>query len=425
MSLVDLVGLVPEEILNGMIISYGSASGIAVYESGTRTGDTVVIVATLYPRVYEADWVPNHRVAIFGCLGQLPLFDHLAGVVPASTLRAYDGSGIEVTSQIDWMRIETMGLEQPLADSRQPIRYPIAEYGSNRPDPIPIGPDGLNLPANSGCEIQIAGGTYYSLTGVFTFSFAPPVQASVVGSQSATFQSYIGVGEMGIFEPLMKQLRSRYSERHGRIPLDIPEGADYFLFKFPPMGADPYADWGKPRWYNADRPTGGTYRLSSNGLSSNLTFSAAFPWDPAWRDADQAPGADFLPLLSHPGELAPPEYMIPAGIPYNDCFTQGNCSGAVLEQIYKAVMPVEIIYLAVSPPSTAGQWVPLKMAGPAWVQGGLSSTGPRTGGEKPTVFNHRIYLPLQIKPLSPPDPVNCPCGWFDSLGQMLYYLPGN
>jgi len=439
LSLINLVGQIPEEVLHGTILSYGDNSGIVVYEAGIRTGDTVVVKATIYPRVYEVYWAPNHQFTQFGCLGQKPIFDHMGSVVPASVLRVYTGTGLDVTARIQFLYIHNVGTAQPLAGSLRYNRYPVDSYGARQPYPLPMEPDGLHIPSNGGCQIQILGMDYYPLTGVFTVENVPAIGASVIASQTAAFQSYIGPGEVGIFAPLMQQLQNRYPDRHGRILMHVPEGANYFLVKFPPMPGDPFADQSQPGYRNAPRLTGSTYRLSSGAyLSANLTFSAAFPLDPAWRDQDQAPGTEFLPLMWHPNELAPPEHILPEGIAYNACFTQGNCPDDVLEQIHAAVMSLQIVYLSSSQPATPGQWVPLKMAGPAWTRlGGTpapasdrqqaassdsSAPAGTAGWQSQGAPTYSVFLPLVSLTSYAAPPGNCPCGWFDAQGQMLYYV---
>lgn len=429
LSLVDLVGQVPEDVLQGTILSYGSDTGVVVYGSGTRMGNRVVATTTIYPRVFERSWAPNGQYTQFACLGQKPIFDHLGAAVAETILRVYTHAGVDVTGEIQYMYLERTGTAQPLAGSLLFNRYPEDAYGPWKPYPLPMQPDGLHIPPNSGCRIQIPGKDYYPLTGVFTIVDVPDVLVTVIASQAATFQSYIGPGEVGIFEPLMQQLRSRYPNRHGRIVLDIPAGASHFMLKFPAMPADPFADQDEGGYRNAPRLTGGTYRLSGNGyLSANMTNSAAFPFGTAWRDQDQAPGAEFLPPIEHPGEMAPPEHIIPEGVAYNACFTRGDCPTAILEQIHNDVMSLEIVYLSIGHPATGG-WVPLRQAGPAWTPGegrfvrvderARVTEGP--GGGKALTGDNLVYVPFVAYAAEESAPGNCPCGWFDEQGQMLDY----
>lgn len=436
LSVIELIGQVPDEYLQGTIISYGDWDGILVYESGSRVDNRVVITTTIYPRFTRVSWVPNGELTLFGCLGQSPLYDHMGSVVPSSTLRVYDSAGQERTQEIVILEITVMDRLQPSGGSDQSFRYPEVKYGLNRPNPLPLDEDGLHIPANSGCIINLPGGDYRTLTGVFTLLVEPSVRTSVRGTQAATFQSYMGVGWVGVFEPLMAQLRQEYGDRHGRIPLSIPAGANYFLLKFPPMPGDPYTGCCQPPYLNADRPSAGTYRLADGqtGLSTDMVFSAGFPLARAWQDTDQAPSSYFLPVLEQLPELAPPEYVLPSGIPYNSCFTEGNCPADVLEQIYSAQMDLEIIYLQVTRPAD-GQWIPLHMAGPGWSSRALDKppaiqqqpaaimgTNPRA--LKVLTYSHHLFLPLALNPVIEELPDGCPCGWFDDLGRMLGFEPG-
>ncbi len=438
LSIVELVGQVPEQYLQGMILSYGTGRGIVVYESGTRSGNTVELTTTIYPRRKIAS--DGVDLTIFGCLGQSPSSDHPGSVVPESTLRVYDRYGAEVTSEINFMAITRMGTLQPLANSTAAFRYPEDLYGPGLDYELPLDPDGLSIPSNGGCRIRIRGANYYPMTGVFTLEVAPSVQASVVGSQRATFKSYIGVGNVGIFTPLMEQMWAIYGHRNWRIPLDVPQGANYFLLKFPAMAGDPYTDQSSgPPYLNASRPAGGTYRLAKNitDLSTDLTFSAAFPVKRFWQDADQAPGSSFLPVFTNPDQLEAPEYVLPAGIAYNNCFTQGNCSSSILQQIYNTEMSLEIVYLAVDRPRTGGEWVSLKMAGPRWSPSSLAITpvtldreGLAMGNTSSTQLildspaaSHTMFLPIIMSSTREEAPTGCPCGWFDDRGRMLGFWP--
>jgi hypothetical protein len=435
LAVIELVGQVPEQLLRGTIVGYDDGIGIVVYESGSRVGNRVVVTTTIYPRLlYPAAGVP---VTYLPCLGKEPHFDHMGSVVPPSVLRLYTPTGVEVTSSIDLMHISRMANLQPSGSSLEPFRYPSEGYGPGQQHPLPLQSDGLHIPENSGCRIAILGVDYPRLTGVFTLQFEPSVRAQVLGTQQATFGSYIGPGNVGIFTPLMQQMNSTYGHRWWRIPLNIPSGASHFLLKYPPIPGDPTTDFPYgPPYRNANRPSSGTYRLSKDttALSADLTISAAFPLQRAWQDADQAPGSVFLPVLTDPDELEPPEYVLPAGVAYNSCFVVGNCPSSVLKQVYDAQMTVEIVYLSIAKASATGQWVPLRMGGPAWSPSSastplvLSSTGQPAesigavieAGVPPT-DTYRMFLPVVAR--GEPVPTGCPCGWFDGLGRMLGFWP--
>lgn len=436
MAIIELVGQVPDGYLQGMILSHDDGEGIVVYESGSRVGNRVEVTTSIYPRVTTPGWTPI--LTTFGCLGEEPHLDLMGTVVPASVLRVYADSGAEVTAQIQGMLVTRMGRLQPSGGSGQWSRYPTYSYGPSGTYPLPMQPDGLHIPANSGCRILLPNANYEHLTGVFTLEIDSSPTASVVGVQQATFKSYIGPGNVGIFQPLMTQLLETFGSRASQIALNPPAGTSHFLLRFPPMPADPYTDRnvGSP-YPNADRPVSGTYRLWKpvHELSSDLTISAAFPISEAWRDADQVPDAVFLPLMASPTELAAPEYIIPAGVAYQSCFTTGTCSSAILEQIYTTSMTLEIIYLSVTKPSIGGEWISLEMAGPLWVPSASNTgdmdlalhPGARDGGlsfaaSDAPAYDYMIYLPFVSTDVEEV-PTGCPCGWFDSLGRMLGFAP--
>ena len=435
LSIGELVGLVPDEYLQGTILAYNGASGIAVYEAGSRVGSSVVVTTTIYSRFFTPSWVP--RMTRFTCLGQIPVLDIMGSVVPESMLRIYDSTGHERTSEIKDMFVSKMGTLQPWFGSGEFDRYPMDHYGAGGQIPLQIGPDGLVIPPNSGCHIQLHGAHYYPLTGVFTFNFDPLIRASVLGTQQASFQSYIGPGDVGLFQPLMNQLEGRYDWRHGRIPLQAPVGANYLIVKYPPMPADPYTDQADGIYDNLHRLTSGSYRQVGEGdaLTAGVQFSAGLPLDVAWLVSDWVPGSKFLPLVERPRVLAPLEYIVPAGVAYDDCFRHGNCPASILQQIYNAEMNMEIIYISVSLVAAEGQWASLRMAGPAWSPSVGDSTNaawqaqviPDTVAETSVGFGEtgtmswKMFFPFVSKAVHPP--IDCPCGLFDSLGRMLYHLP--
>jgi hypothetical protein len=421
LSIVELVGQVPDSTLQGTILSYDDGEGIVVYESGTRNGSTVVINTTIYPRFSDPGAWADHKMTAFGCLGQTPRYDHMGSVVPQSYLRIRDSGGQDRTDEIQFMYLGKMDTRLPSAGSGSYARYPVDDYGPGRTYPLPpMEPAGLTIPSNSGCRLEIPYHDYYPLTGVFTVEIDPVVQATVVSTQQAAFQSYIGTGNVGIFQPLMGQLLSYCGERHGRIQLSIPLQANYFLVQYPSMPGDPYTDINSGRPYpNQARLSGGTYRLGENSeLSADLTFSAAFPLDAVWQDADQSP-TEFLRLLSSATKLAPPEYVLPAGLPFNDCYTYGNCSSSVLQEICDTWMSLDVVFLAIDRPDDGTDHTPIKLAGPAWSP--LTGVVEQPAAELDSALAATtIYLPVVARA------ERCaayPCGWFDGSGRMLGYEP--
>jgi hypothetical protein len=119
------------------------------------------------------------------------------------------------------------------------------------------------------------------------------------------------------------------------------------------------------------------------------------------------------------------EYVLPAGIAYDKCFTTGGCPDSLLQQIYDTFMTLEIIYLTVVGPETGAEWVALHMAGPAWTP---SSVPPAAAAEAfvrntndftPT---YQIFVPavLQAQGEIPRGDIG---GLFETLGRMLDFSP--
>jgi hypothetical protein len=333
-----------------------------------------------------------------------------------------------------------MEKQQPDSNSLTYHRYQrVEDYGRFRTYPLPLGPEGLEIPANSGCRVFIPGENLYPLRGVFTVRTEPEPKVELLGSQRATFQSYIGVGGVGIFQPLMRQLRTRYQDRAGRVNMDIPPGADYVWIQVPPMPGDAFSDLSSNQpIYNAARKSGGTYRLSGeardlsrDALSGDLVFAAAFPLKVAWRDADLSGNRPYLPEIEEPRSVATPEYVLPPGIEYDPCFTTGDCSGEILEAIHQAESEILILYLSIDGSWAAGEWRPLEMAGVSWPtvthtsghygSGFLVMPRPKTSAEITGTWS--VFLPLTLGHTATSPTENCPCGWFDQWGRMLDYEP--
>jgi len=428
-SVVDLVSQIEERALRGAIVSFDDGEGLVIYESGSRVGSTVTVTTTLFPRVTYPAWLAPQPLTAFGCLGQYPRYDHMGSVAPASHLRLYAADGTEVTHEVDYMYISAMGTRLPQYNSSMYLRYTEIAYGPGKTFPMPpVEPNGLAIPSNSGCRLEIPGRDYVTLTGVFTLEISEAVHASILGTQTGTFRSYVGVGDVGIVQPLMDQMRAAYPDRHERIALEIPAGTNYFLLRYPAMPVDPYTDRSSLAGFpNADRPSSGSYRLEDSDwrLSADMTISGVFPLKAVWRDADQAPQASYLPVVGPVTRLAVPEYVVPAGVQYHPCFTQGSCSAAILETIYKQVMSLEIVYLSVAPADGAVYATELRLAGPIWTTGQRSAPIILEAAEPElhairVDLDQLVYVPVVFN-MTPPCRTY-PCGWFDSLGRMLGYL---
>ena len=247
---------------------------------------------------------------------------------------------------------------------------------------------------------------------------APLVE--VVGIQPATFKSYIGVGEVGRFRPLMDQLQAIYAERHTYINMLFPPGADYVFAVYQPMPGDytgaPY-DASDP---NRSLPSAGTTRLRASKLSGDLSNSGAFPLQIAWQDADlTSSSALYLPEQRNPSKFTAPEFVIPPGMAYDDCFIFGTCSNDVLAEMYDIDAPITLVYLSVSAPKSGCELIPLKFAGPYWEPGVENPTPPARMVASDSTGTYTVYLPSLSKS---PDLSQCPCGYFNAEGQMIAYV---
>jgi hypothetical protein len=209
----------------------------------------------------------------------------------------------------------------------------------------------------------------------------------------------------------MEQLRNRYGERHPRFDLTIPPGANYVVLNYPPMPFDVY-DYSRD---NLQRPIGSTVRLSPGQgmLSTDLVAGGAFPLLTVWQDADQSAGP-FLSLLPPVDRIAPPEQVVPSGIAFDDCFLRGNCSQALLQQIYDAEMTLRVIYLRVQPDYGTRTAIPLRMVDDTWTppaQARSAHLAQAYHAYLPDIRRSRLYLER-------------PVGFFDSTsGRMVGYLP--
>jgi len=422
LSIVDLAGQVPDDVLRDNIAVSSHPAGLARFVSSSMDGDLLHITFRIDTRLIGGQ-------TLIPLLGQLAFFDHMGSVAPPSWLRVYE-AGRDITEQALWMRYFEPDLDLPLRGAGDPNpRYEPYVVNYQAPGARVIEEHGLRLPGNYGGELGYPG-NHPVLTGVFTVRVTNQPRVTYLGEQRADYASYIGVGYVGWFTPLMKKLHSRYGDRHGRIMLTKPLDANYALFTYPPMPFDAYngydSDPSRRDTANLQRPTAGTVRLAPDvaNLSADLFHGGAFPLNAAWLDADLSKGP-YLSLLPYVDRLAPPELVLPAGIAWDPCFIADpcNCSDAKLKEIYNATMQMRIIYFKVEPASGAGLVaVPLRMADDSWTPS-LESTAPSTAVSA-VPGQHRVHLPLVTKPAPPPVPIaqGCPCGFFDlATGRMVGY----
>ena len=438
LNIVDLVGWVPDSDLLGAIIQYTPGFGILRYQSGQRVGNTVTIAATAYPRFWsDAEW----HGSLFGCLGQAARIDELGTVAPATRLRVYTPDGQEVTRQVGGLSHVPSGLTQPIRNPRESEQTNQYRYWESGIASATFAADGaLLLPANMGCELFILYQDYRELTLVFTAEVAPVVSVKVVGRQTFQFPAYVGPGFAGFFDALRSQLANSCANRPATIAnMVVPPGADYLLFNYPPMPADPFTAFpGNPRG-NLDRPTGATYRLrSTGGLTVDHVISPGLPLNGHWIDMDLATNSQYLPYSRVASDFGGLEMLVPAGVSYDACMASGTCSAAKLQQICATAIPARMIYLQVERIERGLNRIPLQMPGPQWNSAAAAlaesvSDAPPTGGaaaaQVATGFTHKIFLPLVSRmepPLEPDDLTGCSvnggCGWFTPDGRMVDYI---
>ncbi len=445
LNIVDLVGVVPDSYLTGSIVSYTPGYGIVRYRSGQRSGDTVVITADVFPRyVVDGAWSGT----MFGCLGQPARIDQFGTVSPASTVRLYNGA-TEVTRQATIYTYVPAGLNKPVRNPQQSEWENQYRYWESAILNSQFNAQGaLVLPANMGCEVIISNKNYTQLTAVFTLQAPQVVNVEVLGTESFTFHSYLGVGYAGLLQPLVSQLNARFPGRHERFALHVPDQADYLWLNFPPMPVDMYTQFAGNPTANAGRPTGGTYRMNtSEGLSIDHVSSMGLPLQGHWKDMDLANGAAYLPYMAG-SSMAAPEYFVPAGVNYDPCMIQGTCSAALLDQIYNTAMTMQAVYMRVTRLTGTLQQVSLRMVGPSWnptMAAGVEAAATltmdldmRTIASQlagPTDFStmaagpftHFVYLPMVARNYAevPPDSacVEGPCGWLTTDGRMVDFVP--
>jgi hypothetical protein len=440
LNIVDMVGFVPEEYLEGVIISYTPGYGILTYESGERVGNTVTVTATVSTRYIVDQW--GWKATMFGCLGQPARIDQWGSTTPPTTMRIYHDEQ-DVTDQIDYLAYVPDGKRKPIRDPKSSELMNQYRYWESAPLKTDdrFTPDGaLNVPANMGCEFIIEYQNYKQLTAVFVAQVESRVSMDVVGTEEFTFRSYLGAGTFGLLDHLAEQLSEHHGGRHDKFSLNVPTEADYFFLRFPPLPVDVYTAFPGNPYDNVDRPSSGTYRIW--GPSTDHVNTMGMPLHGQWLDMDRAGDATYLPYFDDPDRLSCPEYLVPAGVDYDPCMISGECSSEILDAIWNTPMTMTMVYLHVTRTSIGVDRIPLKMVGPNWQPGdaaadidseqaSASTIEPLEGKEASgiildhtTVLTYQAYLPLVFKPALPPDdPTGCPCGWFTSDGRMVDFIP--
>ncbi|MBX3010559.1 MAG: hypothetical protein KF832_03590 [Caldilineaceae bacterium] len=428
LSVIDLVGLVPEEHLRDTIVSWHVGGGLLQYISGQRTGNTVTVNVRVYPR-YWTDG--NSSASIFSCLGKPSLADEWTSTVGSAKMRVYD-NGTDVTGQVGrTMDYVPAGQVLPGTGTQGWWRYDFL-WGQRT---IFTNDGAVEVPANMGCKFTISG-RRTNLTAQFVVESTNYLSIEELGNQNFTFRSYIGVGNAGHLGSLNTQMVRRFGDRHDKFQLSPPSGAEYVLVKYPPTPVDPYM--GQPE-INVDQPASGSYRFvaSGNVLSVDHVHSMALPLYGQWQDADQSGGA-YLSFFRNATRIAVPEYFVPAGIPYNACMVNGGCPSTLLDQIYNTPMNMTVYYYKINRIAEGLTKLPIKQVGPSWRPGAAMAALETGRADQPVEGSRSIqgeedrllYLPFVKTAEAPPqilddgDRNGCPCGWFDGYGRMLDYVPG-
>ncbi len=407
LSIVDLVGIVPEDQLRGAIIRYWPGLSLTLYQWGRRNGNQVTIRVK-----YSMQW-PGMAF----CLGKPGEYDQWPVVVPESTMRVFE-HGVDITNRVSPVFYYfPAGLTQPSAPTYN-YRYP--EYKGQ----LQFNASGAALvPANTGCSF-ILHYTSGDLEAEFTFNSPPVVSVEQLGSQSAVFHSYIGPGSAGLLDSLRGQMQSRFGNRHENFLISPPAGTNYVLVRYPLTPVDPYGP-------SPNYPGGGTYRVRrpNTKLSVDHINTMGIPYYGQWQDADQSGGADFLPYFTDGIAISAPEYFVPQGISYDPCMTNGGCSSALLNAIHDAETPLTVYFYNVQPTVAGLKVLPLRQVGPGWDPASVTHDAPAVANSAPAEANtnHHIYMPaIATNPATTRiiyTGANCPCGIFTADGRMVGFLP--
>ncbi len=427
-SVIDLVGNVPEAHLKDAIITY-SGLGIVQYVAGQRQGDRVTIDVQISPRYFEAS---IGTVTQFSCLGDRGWVDSWSTISPASEFRLFY-EGADITQNILGMSTLPAGKLQPVTSTRGGNRYGQLVYS----DPVFTDDGSLLMPAHRDCTVYIAG-EYPTLSGRYTIRTPNFLSTEYLGSQTFDFHTYIGPGDAGDLDSLRRQMSSRFGHRHDKFSLDIPEGADFVLVKFPPIPVDGYTLDQQVK--NITKPTAGTYRLGrmdGNALSVDHVMTMGLPLDGQYQDADQCGDSQFLRPLTNIDMLAAPEYFVPTSVTYDPCMIHGGCSDQLLDAIHDGVMSMTIYYYTQERVSAELERIPIRQVGAGWrglaaasAQAGTAETLPDASPITPSAdAPFRLFLPgavssIPITPIPEEDRTGCPCGWFAADGRMLDFTPG-
>jgi hypothetical protein len=414
---------VPDSHLKGGIVSYETGTGLLIYESGRRSGNSVTVTVSVVPRyfTYGAD-----TFTTFGCLSQHAAWDQYPSTSPA-TILTVTANGRDVTRNVQQLAITPAGQVLPSSGPGEYLRYPKGGVS-------PINPGSqVSIPANKGCTVLMSG-RQTNLQATFRATVPQQINVTPLGAQTFQAQSYIGAGDAGIFAPLNRQM-SKYGSRHDKFGMSVPDGADFVLVNYGPTPVDPYASIGNPA--NAGLAGSGSYRFEGNGLSVDHVSMIGQPLLGQWRDADQSGSSQYLGYMVAPRRFTTPEYFVPPGFAYDPCMTQGNCSDALLDSLHGYAYPITLNYYKVE--RVAGSALtryPLQAVGNGWQGSAAMADAAMLASDNPDEVDQqrRTFLPTIIRaqeetdptplpPAPPDDPTGCPCGWFAADGRMLDFVP--
>lgn len=432
LSIVDLVGVVPDSHLRDSIVVFTGGSGIVQYWEGGRNGDQVTVRVRVSPRKGTLDFTQ------FNCLGKRALYDEWPVAVPASEMRIFSG-GRDISGELfPYSNIYPTGQIQPASSAEH------SRYGEMTGVPLTRLLNGTWLiPANMGCTLYIPG-TWTDLTAEFVFNSPQRIIVQTLGSETFNFHSYIGAGDPGKLGSLNGQMGRRYGSRHEKRHLNVPDGADFVWVNFPPTPVSAYISG--PTDYNIRLPGSGTYRLASGTgmeMSVDHTVSQGLPLAVQYKDSDLS-GGDYLPRLGRIDTLTGPEYFVPPGVDYDPCMREGDCSDDLLQRIWEAPIPVTVYYYKVSRVTTSQLTsFPLRQVAKGWdaaavaaalpslksaaAQSGAAENPPELLAGRVRVALPFIYKSEYAGPVALPDDLpqaGCPCGWFEADGRMLDVIPG-
>ncbi len=433
LNLATLTGLIPESDLHDAVLVWIPGSGTVKYDSGVVSGDNIAVTVNYNITNKREVW----------CLGESPQLDHTGTVQPPATMRVYS-NGTDVTSRIQsTFEYVQAGQIQPDAGANTPIsRYPKVN------GTVQFSNGSIVVPANRGCKFMLDA-ALPNVTAVFTMPRQDKISITKVYHHVNTnVHSYIGVGAAGNLAGLQSQMGSTYPFRHDPIVnwFDLTaaqkaaiNSSDYVFIKSPTSSHDMYGGTGDSH---------GTYRFAFNTSSYEWTSTdhvsaALLPRLGHWRDADTQGNQQFLDyfqavyphganIYENFDSIKSAELFLPPGMSYQPCMTAGNCSSAVLQQVYNHTYRAEAIFYRVERIQGGDlEQVPLLAVGKGYAGRAATATADDTASETQLPrenLANEVYIPIIFTAPAPPPPDNpaaCPgsCGWFDEYGQMLDFVP--